>query len=179
MLENEMSLNEATEDIEKPSFQSKWKNHITNLIKERYPEYDENRYYFSPGDVITLKNRAEVIIMEQGLKRQEIMVIKSGFGMKKGELLTIPIDQFPYFKRGEYVRPPLKIKSEKELKWEIGDIVEDKESIFLLFERCSNSHDFYGMMLQPREGLNEMHSIGSRWHLFHPHRDYVQNEIKK
>lgn len=114
---------------------------VTKMILKKYPEYDINRQYYSSGDVVrNTKTQELCYVVESAIEACHCIILEPGFGMSKGTEAWISYADLEYFEYGTYKRPPYPIS--KRLRWEPGDIVLDKDTLFLIKQRPEKNQNY-------------------------------------
>ena len=151
---------------------------FTRLLRERYPDYDPERYYYRDLDYLRLPNGAEVIVLSGRVKECELIVTRSGFGMRKGGVLRVDTDSLPIVMRADYVPLLPRVKGRRHLRWEVGDVVIDEYGNTMVLIESRGTQDFsdgprnsfIGVMLVPHDGSG--YSRGCRFVIYDPHTEY-------
>lgn len=123
---------------------------LTKFLKNKIPNYDENRYYWGEGDVVITNTNAKLLVIGNGITKVRCLVLSSGFGYKKGETLFVSMNSLPKILKSEYNSSEYKKYDIKRgLRWESGDIVEREGDVIAITSKNENN-SFYGYMLQGR-----------------------------
>lgn len=121
-------------------------NVITKLIKAKYPSYDEHRYHFRFGDIIRHRG-AKLLAIQSLITECEFIALSNGFGFKKMDTVKFSYDELPYYKKGEFVSLPYRIK----YSYDVGTFFNSREGVVLITENtpkyvvglCLNNNSYY------------------------------------
>lgn len=143
-------------------------NFMIRPIKNKYPDYDENRHHFKFGDVVKTNSHAIIFVKESLITHVEALVLKPGFGLKMHEIININYSELPYYDKGKFESKELKIY--KGLNWKVGDVVIDPRSNFkiLLYEDRERG-GFYGWVLECDDPFYKETGI----YINNPYKDYI------
>ena len=146
------------------------------MIRDRYPEYDENRHYWGKGDLLELNTGYVLLCLESsGFKRSKWIVVK---GFNKGNEVELNIQETPYLTKTEYSRDVMVSRcnqlkcSARKLKYAKGDIILREGNLFCITEVNCNLN-YYAFVI---DELNSTFYTHSSILLFNEYCDYMPSK---
>lgn len=141
---------------------------LRKLILKKHPNFDFNRYRYSPGDLIKLDDGAIVVVKEGALDYVDAYVYRRSVKYRFYSLVRILYEELPYYANGEFITEAYRLN--KTLKWSVGDIVQDPSygTIGYLFEEVGHQR-FYMFVLE----ADNPYYVHTGIYLENPYKDYI------
>lgn len=119
---------------------------IRNLILEKCPDYEFDRYRFKPGDIVKTLDGAIVVVEYSSISYISAFPIVRSMKFRKKEVQRINYKDLPYYDKGEFVNMSYKIS--KKVIWKVGDIVKSEyDDTVLLISEEDKKQQFVGFVL--------------------------------
>ncbi|WP_289751762.1 hypothetical protein [Bacteroides acidifaciens] len=81
---------------------------LRNLILNKYPDYDFDRYHFKSGDIVRTLDGAVICVRESALEYVDAFPIVRSMRIREKVWQRVPYTDLPYYKKGEFVSLSIK-----------------------------------------------------------------------